>query len=299
MKKNLWLFLFTLLFSTSIFATTKTIKHNLGETKINGVPKRVVVFDYGLLDVVDNLGGNVVGVVKGNFPQHLKKFNDNKYTNVGTLFEPNYETLIRLKPDLIIIGGRQAPLYNELSKIAPTIAFRIDGANYMNDFKNNTRVIGDVFNKKSLVENKLSSIDKDIKSLNKKTTKNNALFLMVNGNSVTVYGKGSRFDILYSIFGFQPADPNIPIDNHGNKVSFEYILSKNPDYLFYIDRAKINADNSSTISASSALNNNLIRATKAHRNKNILELSIEDWYLSAGGITTVQNMIKEMKKALK
>ena len=26
----------------------------MGEVKINGVPKRVVVFDYGLLDIVDH-----------------------------------------------------------------------------------------------------------------------------------------------------------------------------------------------------------------------------------------------------
>ena len=55
---------------------------------------------------------------------------------------------------------------------------------------------------KSVVEGKLASIDKSIKSLNKKTTNNNAMFLLVNGNALSVYGKGSRFDMLYSVFGF-------------------------------------------------------------------------------------------------
>ena len=75
-----------MLFSVNILAAPKIVKHELGQAQISGVPKRVVVFDYGLLDIVDAVGGNVVGVVKDNLPQSLKKFSDKKYTNIGTLF---------------------------------------------------------------------------------------------------------------------------------------------------------------------------------------------------------------------
>ena len=135
MKKSLWLLLLVMLFSVNILAALKIVKHELGQAQINGVPKRVVVFDYGLLDIVDAVGGNVVGVVKDNLPQSLKKFSDKKYTNIGTLFEPNYETLIKLKPDLILISGRQEKVYKELNKIAPTIYLTVDGPTYMNDLK--------------------------------------------------------------------------------------------------------------------------------------------------------------------
>ncbi|MBP6407241.1 MAG: ABC transporter substrate-binding protein, partial [Fusobacteriaceae bacterium] len=271
-------------------------KHELGQAQINGVPKRVVVFDYGLLDIVDAVGGNVVGVVKDNLPQSLKKFNDKKYTNIGTLFEPNYETLIKLKPDLILISGRQEKVYKELNKIAPTIYLTVDGPTYMNDLKKNSLLIGDIFNKKSVVEGKLASIDKSIKSLNKKTTNNNAMFLLVNGNALSVYGKGSRFDMLYSVFGFKSADTNIPVDNHGNKVSYEYILSKNPDYLFVLDRSKLI---DSKITAKETLDNNLIKSTKAYKNKKIINLNLENWYLASGGLTVTENIIKEIKTSVK
>lgn len=296
MRKSLWSLLLVILFSLSSFGATKTIKHELGEAKINGIPKRVVVFDYGLLDIVDAVNVNVVGVVKENLPQSLKKFNDKKYTNIGTLFEPNYETIIKLKPDLILISGRQAKVYKELNKIAPTIYLTVDGPTYMNDLKKNARLIGDIFDKKSVVENRLASIDKSIKSLNKKTTNNNALFLLVNGNALSVYGKGSRFDMLYSVFGFKPADTNIPVDNHGNKVSYEYILSKNPDYLFVLDRSELI---DSKVTAKETLNNNLIKATKAYKNKKIINLNLENWYLASGGLTVTENIIKEIKTSVK
>lgn len=296
MKKSLWSLLLVMLFSLNIFATPKTIKHELGQAQINGVPKRVVVFDYGLLDIVDAVGGNVVGVVKDNLPQSLKKFSDKKYTNIGTLFEPNYETLIKLKPDLILISGRQEKVYKELNKIAPTIYLTVDGPTYMNDLKKNSLLIGDIFNKKSVVEGKLASIDKSIKSLNKKTTNNNAMFLLVNGNALSVYGKGSRFDMLYSVFGFKSADTNIPVDNHGNKVSYEYVLSKNPDYLFVLDRSKLI---DSKITAKETLDNNLIKSTKAYKNKKIINLNLKNWYLASGGLTVTENIIKEIKTSVK
>lgn len=296
MKKSLWSLLLVMLFSVNILAAPKIVKHELGQAQINGVPKRVVVFDYGLLDIVDAVGGNVVGVVKDNLPQSLKKFNDKKYTNIGTLFEPNYETLIKLKPDLILISGRQEKVYKELNKIAPTIYLTVDGPTYMNDLKKNSLLIGDVFNKKSVVEGKLASIDKSIKSLNKKTTNNNAMFLLVNGNALSVYGKGSRFDMLYSVFGFKSADTNIPVDNHGNKVSYEYVLSKNPDYLFVLDRSKLI---DSKITAKETLDNNLIKSTKAYKNKKIINLNLENWYLASGGLTVTENIIKEIKTSVK
>ena len=296
MKKSLWSLLLVMLFSLNILAAPKIVKHELGQAQINGVPKRVVVFDYGLLDIVDAVGGNVVGVVKDNLPQSLKKFNDKKYTNIGTLFEPNYETLIKLKPDLILISGRQEKVYKELNKIAPTIYLTVDGPTYMNDLKKNSLLIGDIFNKKSVVEGKLASIDKSIKSLNKKTTNNNAMFLLVNGNALSVYGKGSRFDMLYSVFGFKSADTNIPVDNHGNKVSYEYVLSKNPDYLFVLDRSKLI---DSKITAKETLDNNLIKSTKAYKNKKIINLNLENWYLASGGLTVTENIIKEIKTSVK
>lgn len=48
-------------------------------------------------------------------------FGSFNYVDVGTLFEPNFEKLNEIKPDVIFISARQSKVYEELNKIAPTI----------------------------------------------------------------------------------------------------------------------------------------------------------------------------------
>ena len=108
-----------------------TIKHESGETKVPIHPQKVVVFDYGVLDSLDKLGVKVAGVPKESLPSYLSKFKADKYENVGTLFEPDFEKIHKMKPDLIIISGRSSEAYDELSKIAPTINMQVDSANYI------------------------------------------------------------------------------------------------------------------------------------------------------------------------
>ena len=97
------------------------ITHELGIAKISPNPQKVVVFDYGTLDTLDELGIPVAGVAKASLPNYLSKYENEKYTDIGTLFEPNFEVLAKLAPDLILISGRQQTQYDVLTAIAATI----------------------------------------------------------------------------------------------------------------------------------------------------------------------------------
>ena len=100
---------------------TITVSHALGEAVVKKNPERVIVFDYGTLDTLDKMGVEIIGLPKSNIPTLLDKFNDDKYKDVETLFEPDFEKIYELKPDVIFISGRQAEVYEELVKIAPTV----------------------------------------------------------------------------------------------------------------------------------------------------------------------------------
>ncbi|MDY5211136.1 ABC transporter substrate-binding protein, partial [Intestinibacter sp.] len=118
----------------------KTVKvtDSNGETvELDKNPKRVVVFDYGVADILNNLGIDaVVGLPKdGKMPEILSDYQDDKYTNVGSLKETNFEAVESLNPDLIIIGGRQAEDIDSFKEIAPTVNLAVDGQDYMNSFK--------------------------------------------------------------------------------------------------------------------------------------------------------------------
>lgn len=95
--------------------------------------------------------------------------------NAGGLKEPDFEAIHALKPDLIIIAGRQASSYEEFKAIAPTIYMDIDTDRYMESFKENAENLGKIFNKESEVQAELAKIDGDIKQLNEKVTASNKM----------------------------------------------------------------------------------------------------------------------------
>lgn len=280
--------------------TRVAIKHELDEkeVKFESKPERIIVFDYGVLDAMDKIGEDIIGLPKKSVPPYLDKYKGEEYVDVGTLQEPNFETIFELQPDLIIISGRQASLYDDFKKIAPTVYLTIDGGDYMNSFKNNMKALGQIFNKETLLEEEVGNIENAISSLNEVASNNgkNGLFIMANDGNLSAYGQGSRFGILHKEFGVSPADENIESSTHGQKVTFEYILEKNPDYLFVMDRATIAGGD---VSAKQVMDNDLIRSTNAYKNDNIIYLDAYTWYVSSGGITGTYNMVEEIQSAIK
>lgn len=269
------------------------IEHELGEVKLKKDPKNIVVFDYGSLDTLDALGIDIVGLPKKSVPSYLDKYKDDKYEDLGTLFEPNFDKIFEIEPDLIIISGRQAELYEEFSKIAPTLYVTVDGSNYMSSFKENIDTLKEIFTIEDLANQKLAKIDEKIEALNKKVKEinKNGLFLMTNDGNMSVYGEGSRFGILYNEFGIKPADEKIEVSNHGQKVNFEYLKEVDPDYLYVMDRAVIAGGETY---AKDMLENDIVKGTKAYKDGNIIYLTSEVWYVAAGGINATSIMVDDV-----
>lgn len=278
---------------------TIVVTHELGETTVNKNPKRVVVFDYGTLDSLDVLGvEGIVGVVQDGLPEYLSKFASEEYSSVGTLKEPDMEKIFELSPDLIITSGRQADYYEELSKIAPTIHLVIDNENYLESFTENMNILGTIFGEEKAVEKELEKIDEAITELNQKVTEKgvNGLIALANDGAFSVYGQESRFGIIHNTFGVIPVDENIEVSTHGQKASFEYVVEKNPQYLFVIDRATVTGG---TSSAKELFENELMEKTDAYKNGNIVYLDPVIWYTATGGFTSTMKMVEEIDSAIK
>ncbi len=273
------------------------ITHELGIAKISPNPQKVVVFDYGTLDTLDELGIPVAGVAKASLPNYLSKYENEKYTDIGTLFEPNFEVLAKLAPDLILISGRQQTQYDALTAIAPTIYFTIDSKDYMGSFEKNVTQIGEIFGKEKEVTEKLKKITSSIDNVKAEVEKNvkNGLILMTNEGKLSAYGGISRFGIIHNTFGVTAVDENIEASTHGQSVGFEYIVEKNPNYIFVIDR---NAAVGTSVDGSQAFENDLMNATTAYKEGNIVFLDPEVWYLSTGGLQSTEKMIAEITSGI-
>lgn len=276
------------------------IKHKLGQTTVKKNPEKVVVFDYGVLDSLDQLGVEVAGVPQEGVPPYLDKYNDAKYTNVGGLKEADFEKVNAMKPDLIIISGRLQDSYEELNEIAPTIYMAVDTADYMNSLTNNVKTLGDIFGKEKEAEEAIASIETSVKALHDKVTATgkNALIVLTNEGKLSAYGAGSRFGIIHDVFGFTPSDANIEVSTHGQSVSFEYVMEQNPDYLFVVDRSAVVAGNGEASPAKQVIENDLVKNTTAYKEGHIVYLDPNYWYLSGGGLESIQEMIKEVDASI-
>lgn len=277
---------------------TLTVKHELGETKVKKKPEKVVVFDFGVLDTLDQWGVKVTGLPQDNLPKYLSKFKSDKYENVGSLKEPDFEKIHAAQPDLIIISGRQADMYDQFKEIAPTIYMGVDTSRYMDSFRENVNQLAKIFDKESEAKKELEAIDKDIDKLKEKANDagKNALIILANDGKVSAYGTGSRFGLIHDVFGIKPVDKNIKASTHGQSVSFEYIVKKDPDYLFVVDRGAVVGGQSS---AKQVVENDLVKGTKAYKEKHIIYLDPDYWYLSGGGLVSLNEMVKQVDQALK
>ncbi|MCM2587746.1 siderophore ABC transporter substrate-binding protein [Rossellomorea marisflavi] len=276
---------------------TITIKHELGEAKVKENPDKVVVFDFGVLDTLDELGVKVDGVPQAAVPPYLEDYKNSDYTNVGSLKEPDFEAIHSLKPDVIFISARQADLYDEFAEIAPTVYIPVDSTDYVNSFKSNMNTIAKIFNKEDEMKKELAELDKEVKSIQEETESldSNALVIMGSSEDISAFGPESRFGIIHDVFGFKPADDGIEKSTHGQKVTYEYVKEQNPGILFVIDR---DAAFDPKASIKESFENDLVKKTQAFKDDRIIYLNGAEWYLSGGGLQSMRHMIEDAKKAL-
>lgn len=281
---------------TNTEETTITIKHELGEAVVEKNPEKVVVFDFGALDTLDVLGVDVVGVPQANIPTYLKKYESDTYENVGSLKEPDFEKIAEIDPDLILISGRQSDVYDELKKLAPTVYVGVDTTRYMDSFKENIGIIGEIFGKEAEVATELADIDAKIATLYETAANadKNALIILANDDKISAYGPSSRFGVIHDVFGVPAVDEGIEASTHGQNVTFEYVMEQDPDILYVIDRTAAVGDGS----AAGIVENPLVENTKAYVNDDIYYLDAEFWYLSGGGLLSVSEMVREVTESL-
>ena len=284
--------------TSSSAASQVTVQTANGEVKVPTNPKKIVTLDLGAADTIRALGkeSNIVGMPKKTLPAYLKNL-PSSIKNVGSMKEPNMEAIAALKPDLIIASGRTAQYVKKLKEIAPTVLFQTDNKDYWGSTKKNILSLASIFGEDGTkkAKSELAKLDKEIQTVvaaNEKSNKN-ALAMMLNEGAISAFGAKSRFAFLYSTLKFKPTDAKIKESRHGQEVSFESIKQINPDIIFVLNRTlAIGGDNSAN---KDLLNNSLIQETNAAKNKTIVNLTSDLWYLSGGGLESTKLMIEDVK----
>ena len=276
-----------------------TITHAQGETTLQGVPSKVATFDIASLDTLDAIGVDITGTAQGQLVGHLDKYNNEPYVNVGTLFEPDYEAVAALEPDLIIVANRSAATYPDLSGIAPTIDLTaVNADDHLASLAANASILGAIFGKDEEVAAALAEINTRVEALQPLAAETGTcLVIMTTGGEVTVLpahgSAGGRGSFIYNTLGISPVIEDIEEATHGEAVSFEFLLENNPDWLFVIDRDAATGEGGEA--AEQVLDNEIVHETTAWQNEQIVYLQPFPWYIAMNGLTVTGLMLDDLE----
>lgn len=284
-----------LAFSHAAAAATLTIKHSQGETQVEQNPKTVAVLDWSTLDTMAALGVEAQGIPGGNIlPGVLPQYADAKFVRIGTLFEPDFEAIKNLKPDLIILGRRAAGHFEEASKYGPTLDLTPDPKDLLGSVVRHTELLGEIFERQDEAAKVTGELKDSVAKLQQLTAQQGTgLTLLTTGGKMAAFGIGTRFGLIHDVFGMDMAAKNLTVGRHGQSVSYEFILEANPDWLFVMDRdAAIGREG---VAAKQMMDNELVAVTTAGSKQQIVYLDPEAWYLlDSSGARVLQNNINQL-----
>lgn len=294
------------------------------EVKTN--PTVVAVYDFGVLDILYNIGFERTGIETliipssaGRIPESLSYFDGAEFVhNGGTLFYVDHDVLDLIQPELVILGSRSFGMNaagdrlgdddrnafrdETFERYEDTTWLRLGPGreiNLIRDMTVSADALSLIFPELADdIQAELASILEGIEEVYQLASASDstaAFVMMMDATSISVFNPGSRFNMLYEEFGFTAADQDDTLeftDQHGYDVRAEYLLSVNPDVIFVLDRSN------NMIGPGPAFDNILedpiIAQTTAAQNGNIIPLDPSSWYTITGGFGAARQMIDDV-----
>lgn len=285
--------------------TVKSLNANKEEVDLEVPydPERIAILDMACLDILDSLGvGDRVVGSAGTSLDYLQDYvTDENIENLGTIKEADMEAVMACEPDVIFIGGRLSSSYDALSEIAPVVYLSTDTEiGVVESVRKNASTIAAMFGLEDQVDKLMADFDERIETLAAFAEGKTAIVGMCTSGSFNVLGNDGRCSMIGREIGFENVgvDANADTSTHGNEASFEYVVEKNPDYIFVMDRdAAIGTDGAQL--AQDIMENELVQGTDAYKNGQLVYLEHPAvWYTAEGGVKALDLMLQDLETTL-
>lgn len=285
--------------------TVKSLNANREEVDLEVPydPERIAILDMACLDILDSLGvGDRVVGSAGTSLDYLQDYvTDQNIENLGTIKEADMEAVMACEPDVIFIGGRLSSSYDALSEIAPVVYLSTDTEiGVVESVRKNASTIAAMFGLEDQVDKLMEDFDERIETLAAFAEGKTAIVGMCTSGSFNVLGNDGRCSMIGREIGFENVgvDANVDTSTHGNEASFEYVVEKNPDYIFVMDRdAAIGTDGAQL--AQDIMENELVQGTDAYKNGQLVYLEHPAvWYTAEGGVQALDLMLQDLENTL-
>lgn len=266
-------------------------------------PQRVVVYDLATLDTLQALGIPVVGVPKAQFPAYMAGYGDARYTVAGSLFQPDYEALSKIQPDLIIVGGRSAAKAEVLGKVAPTLDFSVKGATMLQDMARNITQVAALYGKQAQGQALIAQIEREVAELRRLASQAApGVLLMAVNEKIMPQAPGARFGFLFDVLGAQSAVTAKDVPARGGPAfTMDDLAKLNPEWIYVIDRNTAvgsAAGGGDIIASQKVFDNAQVKATPASQKGQVVFLDPKGWYLMGStGPTALLNNVAQLQQA--
>jgi iron complex transport system substrate-binding protein len=268
----------------------RVVMHAMGDTTVPAEPQRIVVLDNGALDNLLALGSIPVGAttvsLEDPFFSYLADQTDGIET-VGTIDQPNLESIVSMKPDLIL-GSKDTheAIYDKLSQIAPTVFTETLGL----DWKANLQIQAEAVGKSEEANELINSYDQRVEEfqtkMGDKLSNTQVSILRPRGDHIRIYLSESFSGKIIENIGLSRPTTQSETE-FAKKVTEEQIADLDGDVIFWFSRDPEN------MLKTKLMNSPLWSDLKAVKANNVYEVSPETW-LSGMGIQSVNLILDDL-----
>lgn len=312
MKNMLYFFSLMLVISGSMTVHAFELEHSEGRIEQQQSPQRIVTFDLAVLDSLHTLGVAVAAVPGSKYEGALEAFN--RVPVAGTLFEPDYDALAQLQPDLIFAGGRSGKAIPKLAKLTPVATYGRDTRNFMQDVVANNLALARAFGKEEQARLLLEHIQANFKTLQARNQGKTGAFLFTINGMVMAHAPGDRFGYSYDLTGLTPVlaqrttraaavtrpEPGSPEAKAMQQARAQQIIDvaeSSPDWLLVLDRGAINGGEKTA--GKTLAEHPQLSQTKAYKEGRVVYLDPNGWYIIGGGLNNLMQISEDLLETMK
>lgn len=163
---------------------------------------------------------------------------------IGEKKEPNYETLLKVKPDVIMWTTKSpADVTEQLEKVAPTFPY----SHFSSDWDDNLRLMAELTDKEKEAEEIIDQYNNDVGELKDKLASKmqddeQVIMVRIREGNVFLYSEDVYFNpVLYDELGLTIPDEVKAVEGQ-EMITLEKLAEMDPDYLFVQFSENENAD---------------------------------------------------------
>lgn len=234
-------------------ANCQSVKHELGKTQICGQPQRMVALDPHVLDLMLSLGIEPVGYAEVDYHATANTSGQpidqvwgigdlltTRPVSVGTREQPSLETILQLKPDLILKERPDSSLYPKLNQIAPTLFVKERNSN-ATQWSQGLLTLGRIFAREQRAQQTLAQYEQSVAQLKTQlepVTRNSKLLLlgMAGLDNISVDTDTTFIGALLKEIGFTSLMPeNLKVVNgESPRISLELLPRVDADIIVVV-----------------------------------------------------------------